>query len=110
MINDDQMKKKRQIMGSRNLNAQAKLLITQPSYTSLTQDGMGDHMLSPSMMSYGHNQRYGTKMTLPALSSPRTNLVDESISLRSPPPASKMVPFELQPQMKSAALANMVAA
>ena len=39
MINDESQKKKRQIMGSRNLNTQAKLMITQPSQASFTYDG-----------------------------------------------------------------------
>lgn len=39
MLNDEGQKKKRQIMGSRTLNTQAKIMITQPSSNSFTLDG-----------------------------------------------------------------------
>jgi len=39
MLNDENQKRKRQIMGSRNLNTQAKLMITQPSQYSFSIEG-----------------------------------------------------------------------
>ena len=38
MLNDESQKKKRQVNGSRKLNTQAKLMITQPSQYSLSID------------------------------------------------------------------------
>lgn len=74
-------------MGSRNLNAQAKLLITQPSQSDFNyqEGGAGGaeiHMMSPSMLS--GNDRYSRRqghnnMTLPALSSPRAAFEDSHI-------------------------------
>ena len=96
-------------MGSRNLNVQAKLLITQPSMTSYTQDL---DIMSPSAMSSNNrytSHRQGTNMTLPALSSPRAN--EDSLSLRKQPSKDdSKLPFELQPQQKSAAIATILAA
>ena len=93
-------------MGSRNLNAQAKLLITQPSITSFTQDPeLG--IMSPSMLS--GNDRYSrrqTKMTLPSLTSPRAPHDDSLILSLRQQKTNEHVPFELQPQQKNKALAT----
>ena len=66
MLNDHVQMKKRLSNGSRNLNAQAKLMITQPSEMSMNtyEDGGMQGTLSPlSAMRY-------KKMTLPSLQSP----------------------------------------
>ena len=42
MLNTETEKRKRYVLGSRNLNNQAKLMITQPSqYSFITEGGLG---------------------------------------------------------------------
>ena len=52
LLNDESQKRKRQIMGSRNLNTQAKIMITQPSEISfsgqISQNKVGFPALSPA--------------------------------------------------------------
>ena len=70
MLNDQVEKKKRLGNGSRNLNVQAKLMITQPSERSLFEDGGG--LIQSSVLSPLSAMRY-KKMKLPSLSSPLSN-------------------------------------
>ena len=65
MLNDENEKKKRHIMGSRNLNTQAKLMITQPSQVSFSVDELSQIALSPSPTR--------GKVTLPPVLSPNGN-------------------------------------
>lgn len=61
LLNDEGERKKRQIMGSRNLNTQAKIMITQPSQLSFSLEGQFSHVaLSP-----------GQKVSLPPVLSPK---------------------------------------
>ena len=66
MLNDQVQMKKRLSNGSRNLNAQAKLMITQPSemsFNNYEDTGMQSALSPLTAMRY-------KKMTLPSLQSP----------------------------------------
>ena len=105
MLNDEQERKKRQIMGSRNLNTQAKLMITEPSQASLLHQYDYNNnqselqILSPSQSALRYssfkNKRNGANgseggpggklTTLPLLTSPSSALMAaDSAALLSP--------------------------
>jgi len=78
MLNDQGQKKKRQINGSRNLNTQAKFLLTQPSITTFNPENSEASPAATSAMRFTSRQTPMTNLTkiLPLLSSPSSNYRD----------------------------------
>lgn len=99
MLNDQVEKKKRFSNGSRNLNAQAKLMITQPSERSGSLYEEGGGFLQSSILSPLSAMRYN-KMKLPSLSSPLNDTSESyynSTVLPNSHQTSMNQAFEMQP-------------
>ena len=93
MLNDESQKRKRQINGSRNLNTQAKLMITQPSQYSFSIEGDNSHIASSPLRG---------KLSLPPVISPASQkdaLISVSVRNTSDGPNNSL--FEMQPTQKS---------
>ena len=95
MLNDESQKRKRQINGSRNLNTQAKLMITQPSQYSFSIEGDNSQMASSPLRG---------KLSLPPVISPSSQKDNQiSISVRNTSEGPNNSLFEMQPAQKVAA-------